>query len=240
MAQFQFNAQQHAVVNGYDVLPAGWYAAKIVETEIKTTGSGGTQGQMISAKFEILHPEWAAGRTFFNNYNTANANEKAQKMGNGQLSALCGVLGMPGFNDTTELHAKPLHVKLNIQPAKDQYEASNSVSQVKSSADVVAYAINVSTAPVPNVGFAPPTAPAALPTFPAAAPAPVPATFAPPAAAVAPAAPAAFVPPAAAVTPAPVSAPAPVAAPAPVSAPPAAVVPGAPAVPAWGAIPAAQ
>lgn len=217
--QFSFNPAAEGVEadTGYDVLPAGWYVAKITETEVKPTRSG--DGTLLKAKLVIMYPEFAANRVVFTNFNLTNPVAEAVKIGKAQLTGMMQCIGVLAIQQTTgELHEKPMCVKLKVNKATDQYGESNEVQAYKRADESVSWAVKASVAPIAG---APPAGPPKVAPPPAAAAPPATAAAAPPATAAPVAAPP---PPPAATTP-PVAAAAPVAAaPAP---PPAASEPAA-------------
>jgi len=112
----------------FDPMPAGWYTAQMVDSELKTTKAG--TGEYLEAKLEILGPAFA-GRFVWDRFNIKNPNEVAVRIGKGNLSALAKSVGVANLTDSSVLHMKPLQVKLNIKPAQGVYEASNEVKGYK-------------------------------------------------------------------------------------------------------------
>lgn len=118
---------------GFEPLSPGWYTMRIVDTEVRPSKSGG--GDYLKVEFDILgsvHGNTGKGRKHWENFNLWNSNEKAQQIARGQFSALCRACGKVGLvRDSSELHGKTFDAKLRIVPAKDGYEAKNSVSEYK-------------------------------------------------------------------------------------------------------------
>lgn len=198
MAQFQFDATQHASAMNFDALPKGWYQALVTESKSRQTTSG---GQALDFIAEITAPPFAKGRKVFLGYNVVNSNPEAVRIGYEQLAALSIACGVPQWQQTEQLHNKPFHIKLKIEKAAEgtDYEDRNQPNGYDPINVVRALAVQPSVAPapgsVPAAAF--PGAPAAV----APAPAPAPAAqvpVAPPAAQAAPVAPAAQQAPAAA------------------------------------------
>lgn len=161
MAQFQFNTDQvEKRDSNYELLPAGWYTAQAVESEIVSLKSG--NGQAIKLTFEVLTQAYR-GRKLWVRLNVRHTNPEAERIAQQQLRELCEAAGLARFNDTVELHNKPVQVKVKVR--KDdtgQYEDQNEVSGFKPATG----------APQPAVGAAPASRPAA--SAPAASSAPVP------------------------------------------------------------------
>ncbi len=164
MTQINFNAAQVEPDKGRgDPLPAGWYIVAMTKSEMKPTLSG--TGAYLACEFSVLDGQHK-GRKIFTNFNLRNDNQQAQEIAYKQFSAVCHAIGHLQVGDTTELHNKPLKVRVKIRPAEGQYEASN---------DITAYRnVNEATDPNPVQGTA------AMPGAPMAPP-PVGQGWAPPA-----------------------------------------------------------
>ncbi len=135
MAQLQFNATQHAPAVTFDLMPAGWYLAAIDESEIKPTQTG---GQMLVLRFSIVDG-YGKGQKFWKRLNIVNKNPKAVEIAFGELSAICGATGFQGINDSAELHNIPMNVKVKVNPAAGEYQASNEPTGWKHVSEVVQY-----------------------------------------------------------------------------------------------------
>lgn len=191
MAQFQFDASQHAgAAMNFEALPKGWYQAVIIESKSRTTNSG---GQALDFVAEITAPAFAKGRKVFLDYNVVNASEDAVRIGHEQLAALSMACQHPRWSQTEELHNKPFHIKLKIDKAEEgsDYEDRNKANGYDMITVNRALAVQPGSRPA---GAAPASAPfpGAVPAQPApAVPAqPVAVPAAPAAAQPAPAAPA--------------------------------------------------
>lgn len=188
MAQFQFDATQHASAMNFDALPKGWYQAVLIESKARTTSSG---GQALDFVAEITAPPFAKGRKVFLGYNVVNSNPEAVRIGFEQLAALSIACGHPRWQQTEELHNKPFHIKLKIEKAPEgsDYEDRNQPNGYDP--------INIQRALAVQPGAAPGAASAPAAPFPGAVPT-APVAPAAPTAPAAPQAPAAPVAPAAA------------------------------------------
>lgn len=240
MANLNFDASQVAPATAPEAIPAGWYTGHMTASEMKPTSDG--TGAYLEAEFTILAPQEYANRKVFDRINLQNKNPVAVEIGYKTLSAICHAVGIIQVQDSTQLHNRPLQIKVGLRPAGPgadgkHYDASNEVKGYKG---------------VESAGGAP--AASAAPVPPAAPAAHAPAAWTPPAPPTAPAAPvgpqrptdpshihAAGTPQEqwwinGAWTPAPVQAPsAPPAPPAPPAAPAPAAAPAAPAAPQGGA-----
>lgn len=160
-------------------LPAGWYNVVIVESQMKPTSNG--MGERLALVFQVIDGQYA-NRKLFEGLNLRNPNPAAQEIAFNQLSAIGHAVGHTLIGDSTELHNKPLKVKVKVKPAAGGYDAGNAISAYKNIAHVVTTAeagVNVFAAapiapplPMPPgpAAWTPPAQPAAWATAPAAAP----------------------------------------------------------------------
>ena len=130
MAQFAFETGSvEKRDNQYELLPAGWYAAQVTESEIVSLKSG--NGQAIKLTFEVLADGYR-GRKVWARLNVRHSNPKAEGIAQQQLRELCEAIGLARFNDTTELHHKPMQAKIKIRKDETgQYEDQNEVTGFK-------------------------------------------------------------------------------------------------------------
>lgn len=164
ITSFQFDANQHNPSQAFDTLPLGWYVGQVVDAEVRPTRTPG--GMFIAATFEILHPEFAAGRKIWANYNVQNANAQAVEIGMNELAALSISSGVPQFNDVQQLQMRPLHIKLKVtKPKEADDEPRNEVCGYESVNKPVKYATapnvaaqNKTMAPPPGFGNQAPNA----------------------------------------------------------------------------------
>jgi len=113
--------------NNFDVLPAGEYDAVIVNSEVKTTAKG--DGRYIKLQLQILNGSYQ-NRVLFDNLNLWNPNDKAVQIARGTLSSICRAVGVLTPKDTSELHGKPLRIKLKVEKS-DEYGDQNRVAGYK-------------------------------------------------------------------------------------------------------------
>jgi len=113
----------------YTPVPDGWYDARIMGAELKTTKAG--NGRYISVRYDITGNEYA-GRVVFGNVTINNPNAAAEAIGRRQLSQIALAGGMSALpSDTDELVGMDLKVKVTVRPATEQYAASNDVRDWK-------------------------------------------------------------------------------------------------------------
>lgn len=156
MANFSFDISSvEKRTNNYELLPLGWYTAQITNSEIRTFSSGNGQGLKLT--FDIIDGEYR-GRKVWTTLNVRHTDPKTEKIAQQQLRDLCEAIGLARFENTTELHNKPLQIKVKVR--KDDtgmYGDQN---------DVAAFKPLAGGAAVPSAG------PAARPSAPAPANAP--------------------------------------------------------------------
>lgn len=125
MATLNFNAQAvQPAQNNFSPIPAGVYPAQIVESELRQLKSG--NGTALALQFEILGNQYA-GRRVFANLNVNHSNPQAQQIAQEQLSAICHAVGVLQLQDSTQLHNKPLNIRVKIRK-QEGYEDRNEVS----------------------------------------------------------------------------------------------------------------
>jgi hypothetical protein len=166
MGNLNFDASGIAPTTAFDPLKDGWYAMRIIESEMVPSEKA---GDMLKLRLEIdesAHPEMANRSVFhrlcLNHPTSAQAREIAQRT----LSAICHSIGKLQISDTEELLGQSLRVKVKALPARTDaatgktYEASNEVAGYKALSEKVE-----ASAPAPATT---PTAKPAATTAPAA------------------------------------------------------------------------
>ena len=116
-----FNADEYK--DEHTPIPAGKYTAVITSSEMKPSKSG---GEYLALTIELIEGQYK-GRKVFGNLNLKNANPDAEKIAKIQLSNICRAVGITHPRDSSELHNKPLVVKLAVRPETDQFPASNDI-----------------------------------------------------------------------------------------------------------------
>lgn len=128
MALFNFKTDQVAARDILDVLPAGWYVAQVTESAVAQNKKA--TGDVLSLTLDILDGQFR-GRKIWARLNVKHQNEVAERIGQQQLRQLCEGVGIAGISDTTQLHMKPVMVKLKVRAADGDYEASNEIAGFK-------------------------------------------------------------------------------------------------------------
>ena len=124
LSSLNFNAENVEPSQDRTLIPAGDYKAMIIESEMKTTNRG--DGQYLKLTFQIVEGD-QQNRMAWANLNLSHANPKAEEIAHRELSAICRAIGIMAPDDSSELHDKPLTIKIGVKPASGQYEASNAI-----------------------------------------------------------------------------------------------------------------
>ena len=116
--------------NPFAPIPADWYLAEIIKSEIKTTND--KSGKYIALTFKISEGEHE-GRMLYSNLNIVNKSDVAVKIARADLKAICDSVGFTGeLEDTIDLHNIPLMIKVTIKPETSQWPAKNEVKAYRS------------------------------------------------------------------------------------------------------------
>lgn len=149
MASLNFDASTVQPQESFSPIPAGSYIAQIIESEIKPTSKG--TGQMLTLRWQIVDGQYK-GRLVFDRLNIVNQNPDAEKIGQRQLSAVCHATGVIKLQDSSQLHNKPVKIKVKIR-SDANYGDSNEVAGY----DAVAGGVAITSAPAAQApGGAPP------------------------------------------------------------------------------------
>ena len=119
-----FNAADVEPQGSFEPIPAGWYSAMITDSEFKATKNG--NGEYLQLRLDVIEGEHE-GRVLFDRLNLNNPSQTAVEIAQRQLSAICRAIGVMTPSDSSELHDRPLKVKVSIRPAGNGYEASNEI-----------------------------------------------------------------------------------------------------------------
>ena len=123
MAQFQFNASQHAPrYSASDGLPGGKHPVVIVASEFRPTkdSTPSDPRSMLALTLQAIDGPAKGGKQI-DRLNLQNPNMQTVSIAEGQLSAYCMVTGRPSFSDTSELHNIPFIVEIGPQKDKPEY-----------------------------------------------------------------------------------------------------------------------
>ena len=172
MAQLNFDASTVAPQEAFDPIPAGWYPAQIVESEMKAGSKPGSA--YLAITLQIMGGDFN-NRKVFDRFNLQNANPVAVEIAYRSLSAVCHAVGLIQVADSQLLHGRPMMVKVSVRPARvdptsgSAYDASNEVKGYKAldASAAVAGGAPSAGAPAWATGAAPAvSAPVAAPAIP--------------------------------------------------------------------------
>lgn len=121
----------------FTVLPAAWYPAELVKSELKDTKTSG--GKYIALKFRITdniivdgEEVKSEGRFVFTNLNIVNKSETAVKLAYSDLKALCAACNHEGeLEDTIDLHDIEHQIKLSVKAETSEWPAKNEIKGYK-------------------------------------------------------------------------------------------------------------
>ena len=121
-----FNAAEVEPQQSMEPLPAGWYKCVITESEEKPTKA--QTGSYLQMTLEVIEGEHQ-GRKVFERLNLNNPNQTAVEIAQRTLSAICHAIGVMTPRNSSDLHDKPLMVKLAVKPGDGQYGPSNDIKE---------------------------------------------------------------------------------------------------------------
>lgn len=121
----------------FKVLPAGWYNAELVKSELKDTKD--KTGKYVALKFRIVEDAEidgeevkSEGRFVFTNLNIVNKNETAVKMARSDLKKICAAVNHAGeLEDTVDLHNIELQIKLSVKAATSEWPEKNEIKDYR-------------------------------------------------------------------------------------------------------------
>lgn len=119
-----FNAEAYEPLDTFEPVPAGWYTVIITESEMKPTKAG--DGEYLQLAMQIVEGEYQ-GRYIWDRLNLINPNQTAVDIAQRALASICRAVGVLTPTDSSELHDRPLQVKVSVRPPKDGYDATNEV-----------------------------------------------------------------------------------------------------------------
>ena len=105
-------------------LPAGWYRAVITASEEKPTKA--QTGSFLMMTLEVIEGQHQ-GRKLIERLNLNNPNATAVEIAQRTLSSICRAVGVMTPRNSSDLHDKPLMVKVKVKPAENGYNASNEI-----------------------------------------------------------------------------------------------------------------
>lgn len=151
MANLNFNAATVEPDTGFTLIPAGVYTAQITDSKVYPTKAN--TGTILELTFQILEGQ-QHNRLVWARINIQNANPKAEEIGKRQLSSICHAVGLLQLQDSTQLHGKPMKIRVKITK-DDQYGDKNEINGFEALGNNSSTHAPVTKAP-PSVPSAPP------------------------------------------------------------------------------------
>ena len=118
MSEFSWNEFKPAEVEtpSRDPLPAGEYVAVVNDSAIKPNKAG--TGEYLALTFQVIEGEHE-GRFVWENLNLVHPSEKAVQIARAELASLCKAAGVLNPKDSTDLHDKPVLIRVAIEKDRD-------------------------------------------------------------------------------------------------------------------------
>ncbi len=127
MAQFSFNAAAVQPQESISPIPAGVYLAQVVESDVRPLKSG--KGRALALTFQVLNGAYANRKVFANLNVEHRESAEAERIAQAQLSALCHAAGVINVQDTTQLHMRPVNIRVKVRKDETgQYGDKNEVT----------------------------------------------------------------------------------------------------------------
>lgn len=123
-----FDARTVAPATELGALPAGEYLVAITDSALEYTKAG--DGQFLKLVFTVLDGPHQHAKVF-DRLNIVNRSPTAVEIAQRALSAICHATGVLAIQDSTELHNKPLRIKVSYEPPKDGYSEQNRIKAYK-------------------------------------------------------------------------------------------------------------
>ncbi len=115
-------------------LPASWYPAKLVKSEMKATRA--KDGHYLSLGFKVTQGP-RGGSLVWTNLNLINKNDTAVRIAESDLAKICEACGVEDdVTDTEVLHGIEIAIKVAIKPATAQFPEGNEIKDYKTFEDV--------------------------------------------------------------------------------------------------------
>lgn len=122
-ASLNFDANDVAPNTKPEPIPNGKYRMHITASEVQPAKSG--KGKYLKLELQVLDGEYK-GRKVWDQLNIVNDNATAQKIAQGQLSAICHATGVMKLTNSSQLHHIPMLVRVVVSEQKG-YDPKNEV-----------------------------------------------------------------------------------------------------------------
>jgi hypothetical protein len=123
-----FDAESVEPRSAFEAIPAGEYEAIIAESEEKPTKAG--NGHYLQLVVQIVDGEHK-GRKLWARLNLDNPNQQAVDIARAELSAICRAIGVITPKASSDLHDKPLLVKVTVKKSDYSGEFENEIKAWK-------------------------------------------------------------------------------------------------------------
>lgn len=145
-----FDANAVAEQQDFTALPAGSYVAIATASQMKPTSNHAQTGnEFLEFTFEVIEDGPYKGRKVWARMNLKNQSVKAVEIAQIELGALCRAVGVPKPNDSSELHNRPVRLKVEVEVGQNNKE-QNEIKKYET-----ATAAGAPTAPAPFQAPAP-------------------------------------------------------------------------------------
>lgn len=111
-----FNSLEEAEGASFQLIPPDTEVPAVaVKSEVKVNDKGSVS---FYYEFQIIEGEYS-GYKIWKNFNWQNKNDKAQLIGQNEVKTFLSALNFTDkFNDTTQLHDKPVVLVIDVEPSK--------------------------------------------------------------------------------------------------------------------------
>jgi hypothetical protein len=123
-----FDATKHEPMGDFTPMPDGDYRAIATDSEFKQTKAG--TGEYLQITWELLDDPYKK-RRIWSRLNLNNPNITAVEIAQRELSSICRAVGILQPRDSSELHGKPLILKIGTEKRKDTGEVTNRIKGYK-------------------------------------------------------------------------------------------------------------
>jgi len=156
MALFNFDPTPHQLQSTPEPLPVGWYPAVMTESEIVPTSKG--DGFRLKVLYEIIDGP-GKGRKVPAGYNIDNPNPQAVQISMEEIKTARFCMGLFGpSQDSSEMHNKPLQIRLKKQKDSDYNEVGGYKTIDGTDADKIGQGAPMGHQVQPTQGFGQPPA----------------------------------------------------------------------------------
>jgi hypothetical protein len=130
MAKLGYQGTREAYPStSFDPVPTGVYQVVITDSEMCETKQ--KTGWYCKLTWQIVDGQFS-GRLIFSQHNTHNPNPDAENIGRRELQDFADAVGLDRFEDSEQLHNKPIWVKVGIEVGTGSYRDKNIIKGVAS------------------------------------------------------------------------------------------------------------